>query len=134
MVHWEVGGRGPEHLRAFYADLFGWKIDPTNPEYGLVETGDGIGGGIMRCPEGVPPHVTIYVQVDSLEAALDRVGELGGQPLLGADTDRRRGKVCSVPGSRGQPHRAAANGATGRLSGGGGAQTNPDGQQVLSRT
>lgn len=82
VVHWEIGGRDAEGLRAFYASLFGWKIDPANPEYGLVETGDGIGGGIMRSPEGAPPYVTIYVQVDSLEAALDRVRELGGQPLV----------------------------------------------------
>jgi predicted enzyme related to lactoylglutathione lyase len=83
VVHWEIGGRDPERLQAFYADLFGWKIDSKNPEYGLVETGDGIGGGIMRNPAGAPTHVTVYVQVDSLEAALDRVAELGGEALAG---------------------------------------------------
>jgi hypothetical protein len=83
VMHWEIGGRDPGRLQAFYADLFGWKVDATNPEYGLVETGDGIGGGIMRSPPGAPPHVTIYVEVDSLEAALDRVVELGGEPLIG---------------------------------------------------
>jgi predicted enzyme related to lactoylglutathione lyase len=83
VIHWEISGRDPERLQRFYGDLFGWKVDATNPEYGLVEAGDGIGGGIMRSPAGAPPHVTVYVQVDSLEAALDRVGELGGEQLLG---------------------------------------------------
>jgi predicted enzyme related to lactoylglutathione lyase len=83
VVHWEIGGVDAERLRQFYGDLFGWKIDETNPEYGLVETGDGIGGGIMRSPVGAPPHVTIYVQVDDVEPALDRVTRLGGTRLMG---------------------------------------------------
>jgi len=83
VVHWEIGGRDAARLRRFYGDLFGWKIDETNPEYGLVETGDGMGGGIMESPPEAPPHVTIYVQVDSIDAALERVAELGGTQLMG---------------------------------------------------
>ncbi|HET9137870.1 VOC family protein [Actinophytocola sp.] len=83
VVHWEIGGRDAERLRAFYADLFGWKIDAQSPEYGLVETGDGLGGGIMRTPERVPPYVTIYVQVPDLDAALLRATELGGKQVKG---------------------------------------------------
>jgi predicted enzyme related to lactoylglutathione lyase len=83
VVHWEISGHDPERLQAFYGNLFGWKIDSTNPEYGLVETGDGVGGAIMRSPLGESPHVTVYVQVDSLDAALDRVCELGGGTLVG---------------------------------------------------
>jgi hypothetical protein len=83
VVHWEIGGRDVDALRRFYGDLFGWKIDPVDPEYGLVETGDGMGGGIMRSRPGVPPHVTIYVEVDDIRSALDRVDELGGIPLSG---------------------------------------------------
>ena len=83
VVHWEIGGRDAERLRAFYVDLFGWKIDAQSPEYGLVETGDGVGGGIMRTPDGMPPYVTIYVQVLDLDAALRRVAELGGRQVKG---------------------------------------------------
>ena len=83
VVHWEIGGRDVETLHRFYGDLFGWKIDPINPEYGLVETGDGIGGGIMQSRPGAPPHVTIYVEVENLESTLARVAELGGKPVTG---------------------------------------------------
>ncbi|HEU5109609.1 MAG TPA: VOC family protein [Micromonosporaceae bacterium] len=83
VVHWEIGGRDAERLRAFYADLFGWRIDAGDPEYGLVETGDGLGGGILRTPEQVPPYVTVYVQVPDLEIALRRAAELGGKQVKG---------------------------------------------------
>jgi len=81
VVHWEIGGRDARRLRAFYTDLFGWKVDEQDPEYGLVETGDGVGGGIMRTPGEMPPYVTIYVQVPDLDAALRRVAELGGRQV-----------------------------------------------------
>jgi predicted enzyme related to lactoylglutathione lyase len=83
VVHWEIGGRDAESLRRFYTDLFGWQIDESDAEYGLVETGDGVGGGIMRTPDAVPPYVTIYVQVGDLDRALRRVEELGGKELKG---------------------------------------------------
>ena len=38
VVHWEIGARDPERLRAFYGQLFGWTI------------GD---GPIMAIPAGV---------------------------------------------------------------------------------
>jgi uncharacterized protein len=82
VVHWEIGGRDPDRLQRFYGDLFGWKVDQFNSDYGLVETGDGMGGAIMRSPSGTPPHVTIYVQVDELRSTLDRVHDLGGAALV----------------------------------------------------
>lgn len=81
VVHWEIGGQDAKRLRAFYAEMFGWRIDEQDPEYGLVETGDGVGGGIMQTPPDMPPYVTIYVQVPDLDAALRRAAELGGRPV-----------------------------------------------------
>jgi predicted enzyme related to lactoylglutathione lyase len=36
----------------------------------------------MRCRDGMPPYVTIYVAVDDLETALAHAEELGGKPAL----------------------------------------------------
>ena len=40
-------------------------------------------GGIMQSPEGTPPYVTIYVQVEDLDAALAQVRSLGGETVVG---------------------------------------------------
>lgn len=81
VVHFEVSGPDPEGLGTFYADLFGWKVDADNPmNYGMVSADDaGIGGGISPLPPGGAPHLTFYVEVDDLQAALDRAVELGGK-------------------------------------------------------
>lgn len=82
VVHWEVAGEDLEALDLFYRELFGWQTTARDDEYHLVETGDGIGGGLMRCRNGVPPYVTFYVRVQDLEKSLRRVEELGGRRLV----------------------------------------------------
>ena len=74
-----------EHLSTHYAKLFDWKIDANNPmDYGLVETGGegGIDGGIMATEGDTPPYLTFYVQVDDLQAYLDKAESLGGQTVV----------------------------------------------------
>jgi hypothetical protein len=82
-VAWfEVAGKDHKKLQDFYAKLFGWSVDANNPmEYGMVEPDDaGLGGGIGGTPPGAQRgHVTVYVAVPDLQAALDKAVELGGQ-------------------------------------------------------
>ena len=82
-MHWEINARDPKALHAFYAELFGWKINADNPMgYGLVTAGgDGINGGIGPA-QGGPPHVTFYVRVPDLDAALRKAGQLGGSTAV----------------------------------------------------
>lgn len=84
VVHFEIGvGDGPR-ARAFYRELFDWKILADESEYGLVDTGagSGINGGIMQTPEGVPAYVAMYVGVDDLDRYLERAEELGGKTVM----------------------------------------------------
>jgi predicted enzyme related to lactoylglutathione lyase len=85
VVHFEVIGRDAARSQAFYAELFDWKIDASNPmQYGLVAAQPGgIGGGIAGSPTG--PRVTVYVEVADLFAALARAQSLGGKTLLEPD-------------------------------------------------
>ncbi|WIG61690.1 MAG: hypothetical protein OJF49_004438 [Ktedonobacterales bacterium] len=81
IVHWEiVSPENGKRLQEFYGGLFGWKMDTNNPyEYGVTETetnGRGINGGI-GATEG-PGRVTIYAEVDDLQACLDKAVSLGG--------------------------------------------------------
>jgi hypothetical protein len=83
VVHWEIGGRDLPALRDFYAKAFGWTITDAGPTYALVQAvNGGLGGGLMQASEQTPPYVTIYVQVDDLDAALAEIAELGGTTLV----------------------------------------------------
>lgn len=46
---------------------------------------DGIGGGVGGGPEGYPGHVTFYVEVPDVEAALTTAESLGGTRVMGPD-------------------------------------------------
>jgi len=93
VVHGEVIGRDPEKLQSYYGELFGWEIDANNPmKYGMVaregntnSEGVGIGGGVGPGPEGYDGHVTFYVEVPDVEAALAKAEELGGSRMMGPD-------------------------------------------------
>ena len=84
VVHFEVAGNDGPALQKFYAEMFDWKIDSSNPmEYGMVDTnsdGQGIGGGVTAGQNG--PSVSIYVEVPDLDAALARAASLGGKTVV----------------------------------------------------
>ncbi len=94
VVHFEVIGKDGAKLQAYYSELFGWEIDANNPTgYGLVPRegntnpdGIGIGGGVGGGPEGYEGHVTFYVEVPDVEAALATAERLGGTRIFGPDT------------------------------------------------
>ncbi len=53
--------------------------------YGLVSTNEGgIGGGVFPTTEDMPArsYVTFYVQVDDLQAALDKMASMGGNASM----------------------------------------------------
>lgn len=105
VVHFEIEGINVTALRSFYSDLFGWQVEPVpnDPSYGLVAReanadGAGIGGAVSAVPDQPSPtwrgssradgyrgHVTVYVEVPDVQAALDRVEQLGGTPMMGPD-------------------------------------------------
>ncbi len=84
VVHFEVTGTDPKKLQQFFAKLFDWKIDTSNPMgYGMVHAdGQGIGGGVGEAGPG-PGGVTFYVRVEDLEGYLTKAERLGGKRLGG---------------------------------------------------
>jgi uncharacterized protein len=94
VVHFEVIGKDGEKLRSYFSGLFGWDfgnaVGPTN--YAIVPRdqntnadGIGIGGGVGSAPEGYDGHVTFYVEVPDVEAALAKAESLGGARMMGPD-------------------------------------------------
>lgn len=87
VVHFEIVGANSAKTKQFYTELFDWTIDDDNPmNYGMVNTGSdrGIGGGIYGVEEEEEdrPGVKIHVEVDDLQAYLDKAEELGGKTIL----------------------------------------------------
>lgn len=83
VVHFEVIGKDGKRLQDFYAKLFGWHIDANNPmSYGVVDThGEGgIGGGIG--PTDGQNQVTFYIQVDDVQAYLNKIESMGGRTVV----------------------------------------------------
>ena len=89
VVHFEIGGVDGSALQQFYAQAFDWEVNAENPmQYGLVEpqTETSIGGGITAADQ---PGVFVYIEVDDLQAYLDRVEALGGRTVQ---------EITTIPG------------------------------------
>jgi uncharacterized protein len=110
VVHFEVIGKDGAKLQSYYSELFGWEIDADNPQhYGVIARegntnaeGAGIGGGVGPGPEGYDGHVTFYVEVPDVEAALAKAESLGGKRIFGPDkvpgTDVELGQLADPEG------------------------------------
>ena len=80
VVHFEIGCRDMARTTEFYSNLFDWKLAPMGPA-AMIETG-GIGGHITAL--GHEPHqfTHFYVQVEDVQAALDKAAALGGKTVV----------------------------------------------------
>jgi predicted enzyme related to lactoylglutathione lyase len=100
VVHFEIIGRDPERLRAYFGELFGWDFDTSGPvspavseagNYGFVDVNASTGG--IGIPGGVgggsryEGHAIFYVGVPDVEAALQRAQDLGGTRVIGPETN-----------------------------------------------
>lgn len=84
VIRFEIMGGTGNQLEQFYKELFGWKIDSNNPmKYGMVDTGTlgGINGGVGTSQDG-KNRVSVYIEVEDLEAALAKAEKLGGKTIL----------------------------------------------------
>ena len=75
--YFEIGSPDAQAARAFYGGLFGWTFgEPSMPaRYSMVENDKG--GLWDTSAMGGTSWAIFYVQVDNVQAALDRAQELG---------------------------------------------------------
>lgn len=87
VVWWEIETADPERFQGFHAALSGWSFEPAfagtelDADYWIVQDdGRGIGGLQRSSSPTSPPSAgaRLYLAVDDLETALERVVELGG--------------------------------------------------------
>jgi len=83
VIHFEILGDDQKALQAFWSELFGLKLDTSNPGgYGMsdpAQTGIVVGVGEKRGPVG---HVTAYVRVADIDATLAKAVKLGGSVIM----------------------------------------------------
>jgi len=88
VVHFEVIGKNPLKLQKFFSEVFDWKINTDNPiGYGLVEPQkeNSIGGGIGPAGQS-KGYATFYIEVDDLEATLQKIEKNKGQIVVPVTT------------------------------------------------
>ncbi|HLH39812.1 MAG TPA: VOC family protein [Bryobacteraceae bacterium] len=82
VVHFEIGCRDRGRTERFFADLFGWRVESVGPA-SLIETGAGGIPGRITSAGRQPDHYTIfYVEVDNIQATIDKAVSLGGKMLV----------------------------------------------------
>jgi predicted enzyme related to lactoylglutathione lyase len=94
VVHFEVPFDDGDRARNFYKEAFGWQVTEM-PEMGytLVMTGPSgdqgptepgfINGGMLPRQDSASPGPVVVVDVDSIDASLEKIRGLGGSDLVG---------------------------------------------------
>jgi uncharacterized protein len=73
----ELGVEDPERGRVFYEALFGWRFEAGPSGHGFAITAPNVPGGMHGGDAGASPY--LFFRVDDIDAAIERVRELGGE-------------------------------------------------------
>jgi predicted enzyme related to lactoylglutathione lyase len=107
-VHVELHTNDPAKARAFYSQLFSWKLEDMEMgpgmTYTMVQPGEGTGGGMMKqMMPGAPSAWLAYVIVDDVKAATAKAKALGAQVLKDVDEVPGMGWFSVVADPTGAP-------------------------------
>ncbi len=94
VVHFELPADDTDRARTFYQEAFGWRMQsmpgmgytlvsttPTDDTGRPTEVG-GINGGMLARQDPITAPI-ITIEVDDIDAALNRIEQLGGKTALG---------------------------------------------------
>lgn len=84
IVHWELMGADGEAQRAFYSSIFDWELQAAEgfDDYHLVTAEGGPGGAVGKGGEEMPAYLTIYIEVDDIDATLTQIKANGGSTVM----------------------------------------------------
>jgi len=85
VVYWEINGTVGKKLADFYLGVFEWEYqnEPGSDFYHLKSGNDekgSINGGVFTGKGALPHHLTVYVQVDDVDAYYEKALAMGGTP------------------------------------------------------
>jgi uncharacterized protein len=91
----------PDKSRAFYSDLFGWKVDDPGPDYGgyvnFVKDGVPVAGCMKSDTEsGMPDVWSVYLATDDAAATVDAAVAHGGGVIVPAMDVMELGRMAVV--------------------------------------
>ena len=87
VIHAEIRSADPDATRAFFAELFGWKVasEGAFPGYTFIDTGAEGGTHVAISPrQSTEDEVLFFVAVEDVAATLAKAEQLGGtviQPI-----------------------------------------------------
>ncbi|WGW12383.1 VOC family protein [Saxibacter everestensis] len=94
VVHFEIPFDDGNRARSFYADAFGWRIQEM-PELSYTAVTSGptsdqgmpgepgfVNGGMVQRDETLAAGPVITVDVESIDAALEKIEQLGGSTVV----------------------------------------------------
>lgn len=83
ICHLEIPTTNVKRSGDFFRKLFDWKIDYSwGEDYAIFSTGEGqLGGGLDRKDEITPGNIIIYIQVDDIDAMLEKAEKLGAKKV-----------------------------------------------------
>ena len=88
-----------ERAERFFGDLFGWEFAPGNVPEGRQIANSTPPGGLFAT--GTPAKAEVWFEVHDIEAALDRIRELGGE--AGQAEEIASGHMASCKDDQGTP-------------------------------
>jgi predicted enzyme related to lactoylglutathione lyase len=80
VVHFEIPYDDAERARGFYAEVFGWQINPIPALQGMPTEPGFIGGGMTQRGDTVPRPV-ITIAVADIDETLEKVRARGGSAV-----------------------------------------------------
>jgi predicted enzyme related to lactoylglutathione lyase len=94
VVHFEIPFDDGDRARSFYKEAFDWQLqEMPDMGYTIVVSGPSgdqgptepgfINGGMLARDTSASPGPVVVVDVESIDVALERVGELGGSTVVG---------------------------------------------------
>ena len=96
-----------DRAKAFYTELFGWKIQPMEMPslgvYNMLSIGDNSFGGIaaVDANHGMPSHWIGYISVEDVDGAAGKVDGLGGKVMVPPTDIPQTGRFCVVQDANG---------------------------------
>jgi uncharacterized protein len=84
IVHVEIPADAAGALVDFYRELFGWEFQqfPGDMEYHIAKAEEGGTTPAIMARQHPQQTPIFYVQVDSIDTALDKAGKLGAEVLV----------------------------------------------------
>jgi predicted enzyme related to lactoylglutathione lyase len=83
VVHFEIGCRDRAKTERFFGELFGWHIQQQGPASVIDAANErGIAGHITALGHEPQHYTMFYVEVDDVQASLDKATALGGKMVV----------------------------------------------------